>query len=143
MTKKGKKMVKEDKELVMSCWSAEGEPDNWKWFIYEKGNPRRVSHMFKIQFSKRTPGHWHITTDSTTQMGVRKELEKFLRDLFVASSVLIVCKPMYAEELVKERERIKEYVELVRAATIKVTGEVVVQQIVGTTASIKKVYLRL
>ena len=143
MTKKGKKMVKEGKELVMSCWSAEGEPDNWKWFIYEKGNSRRVSHMFKIQCSKRTPGHWHITTDSTTQMGVRKELEKFLRDLFVASSVLIVCKPMYAEELVKERERIKEYVELVRAATIKVTGEVVVQQIVGTTASIKKVYLRL
>lgn len=134
-------MVKEGKELVMSCWSAEGEPDNWKWFIYEKGNPHRVSHMFKIQFSKRTPGHWHITTDSTTQIGVAEKLKEFFMDLFGASSVCVVYKPKDAERFKKEGGRIKEYVKLVKAATIKVPGTAVERQIVGMTPSNKKVYL--
>lgn len=134
-------MVKEGKELVMSCWSAEGDPDNWKWFIYPKGNPCRVSNMFEIQFSKGTPGHWHITSYSTTQIGVAEKLKEFFMDLFGASSVCVVYKAKDAERFEKEGERIKEYVKLVKAATIKVPGTAVERQIVGMTPSNKKVHL--
>ena len=134
-------MVKEGKELVMSCWSAEGDPDNWKWFIYPKGNPRRVSNMFEIQFSEETPDHWQITTDSTTQIGVEQNLEKFVLALFSADKVCVTYKPYDAESFKKEGERIKEYVKLGRAATIKVPGKAKVYQIDGTTASQKEICL--
>ena len=130
------------KELVMSCWSVKGRnPNEWSWYIFVNGNSRQVSPMFKIQFSEETPDHWQITTDSTTQIGVEQNLEKFVLALFSADKVCVTYKPYDAESFKKEGERIKKYVELGRAATIKVPGKAEVYQIDGTTASQKEIRL--
>lgn len=134
--------------LYMSCWSAgEANPNEWRWYIFYYGSPyyvslHYISPMFKIQFSEGTPDHWQITTDRTTQIGVAEKLKKFFMYLFRASSVCVVYKPKDAERFEKEGERIKEYVKLVKAATIKIPGKAEVHQIVGTSSSQKDIYLK-
>ena len=129
--------------LIMSCWSAgEANPDEWRWYIFYYGSHRYVSPMFKIQFSEGTPDHWQITTDRTTQIGVEKEIKRLVLSLINENPVWVAYKPNDAKRFMQEGERIKKYVKLVKAVTIKIPGKAEVHQIVGTSSPRKEVYLK-